>query len=622
MQREFTFYPEIERARDLLYSEYTSQDRSIHVLLQDNSTSRHHFLLSVYRDIVSRYLSSSRIQPPGAFLLETAVRMDELSGEARVTADDLPTMGLYVLLRGPDGGHLLASKDSDVFVHSAGETLSLSDMPAPAVTRLSLGGRRQGELFPHRLKDAMLLFQFDADGFRGRDLVLGCDEQDRGTVVTALSDRLWLASPNRRNSLTSEFLTRRVLVVRIDELPAVAPRPRSERFGARRPMRWAVAWGGAAAVLGIAIVAWQTLMPEQRGRAAQERAPQTEASAAAGENKARSEPAATNVPPRLAESWQRTFGDAVTSSPVSHDDLVIFGCRDGNVYALDRESGKTRWTVPLGGGIGASPVLHDNGVVLADYNGTVVSVAGDDGSVRWRQKLPQRVVSSAAVSNDRVVLGCYDGRAYCLSLADGKMLWTRATNGIIRASTAASSGRFFVASYDGHLYALSSATGEVNWRYRLSGSVSSSPFAYEDMVVVGSPDGSLHAVDAERGVVRWKFATRGAIKSSPVVAGNFVYTGSNDKSVYCLNVADGTMVWRYQTTDLVLGRPAVRDGVVYVGSYDGYLYCLHAGTGELLDRYKSDGEIYSSPWVDANGIYFGTNNGHFVALSFHSRKAL
>jgi outer membrane protein assembly factor BamB len=624
MHRELTFYPEIERARDLLYSEYTSQDRSIHVLLQDNSASRHHFLLSAYREIVSRYLSSSRIQSPVTFLVDLTARLDDLSRADHVAADDLQTMGLYVLLRGPDGGVLLASRDSDVFVHRSGETLSLSEMPSPAVERLGFGATVQGELFPHRLQDALVLFRLDSESFRGRDLVLGCSEQDRGTVVRALSDPLWLSGDRQRGSVKSAHLSRRVLAVRIDETLAVDPQRRNARSGARRASaRLSLAWGGAALVVGIAgVLAWRVLVPGERGSAARERPARTPSSVSAREQPEPTAKAAVATAPRLAENWRRTFGHAVTSSPASREALLIFGCRDGSVYAVERDNGRTRWTVPLSGGVGASPVVHENSVVLADYSGTVVALSADDGSVRWRRKLPERIVSTASISGDRVALGCYDGRAYCLSLADGQVLWTRATGGMIRGSVAATGGVFYVASYDGYLYALSAENGDVRWRYRVGGNVSSSPFTRGDVVVVGSPDGSLHAVDAEKGSTRWTYMTNGPVKSSPIVENGLVYAGSNDKSVYCLNVSDGSMVWTYETGDIVLARPAVRGGTVYVGSYDGYLYCLDAGTGELLDRFKSEGEIYSSPLVDADAVYFGTNSGHFIALSHHARKTL
>ena len=140
MQRELSFYPEIERTRDLLYSEYTSQDRSIHVLLQDNSAPQYHFLLQAYREIVSGYLSVTRLQSPVAFLKELAGRLDELSKATQISPDDFKSMGLYVLLRARNAHYLFASRDDEVFVYENGEALSLSQFPPEAVERVHFDG--------------------------------------------------------------------------------------------------------------------------------------------------------------------------------------------------------------------------------------------------------------------------------------------------------------------------------------------------------------------------------------------------------------------------------------------------------------------------------------------------
>jgi outer membrane protein assembly factor BamB len=627
MQRELTFYPEIERTRDLLYSEYTSRDRSIHVLLQDHSRPQYRFLLEAYRDIVSRYLSTSRIQSSSVFLKELVGRLDELSITNPVTIDDFKQMGFYLLLRNPDAYYLLASREDEVFVHTGGESLTLSQIPGSVVQRVHFeGGTLQEELFPDSLKASFLVFKLDPEYFRDRDIVLGCCEGDKSTVTETLSDPLWLASGDRRNSLTSKFITRRVLVLRFDDAPAAGFESRLAAARGRRTLArpWGLALGVTAAVLVVIAGVWagRTLLPANDRTAALERPAPAKDATADTEGDVAVPESTPEMVTRLAENWRKSYNDPVTSSPSLHGKWVIFGCRDGNVYALERETGETLWTLKTPLGIGASPLVFSGQVVVADYGGNVSAVDAQTGTSRWQRKLPDRVVSSPSATNDRLMVGCYDGYAYCLSLADGTTLWKRKTGGRIRASTAATAGKFFVASYDGYLYALAETTGEVEWRYQVRGSLASSPILYDDLVVIGAPDGAVLAVNKVDGSLRWKYQTDGAVKSSPVAEAGMVYVGSNDNHVYCLNLADGTLVWRYKTNNIVLSRPEVEDGVVYVGSYDGYMYGLDARTGELLDRFQSDGEIYSSPAVDANSVYFGNNKGSFISLNHRAKKAL
>jgi hypothetical protein len=235
MQRELTFYPEIERTRDLLYSEYTSQDRSIHVLLQDNSAPQYRFLLEAYREIVSRYLSMTRLQSPVAFLKELAGRLDELSRATQITPDDFKSMGLHVLLHTRSTHYLFASRDDDIFVHEDGEARSLSQLPPGVVERVHFDGTTlQEELFPNTLKEGFLLFRLDPEYFGGRDIVLGCGDEDKSTVLEALSGPLWLSTSDLRNTVTSRFITRRILALRFD---VVAREAAAIRSGTERGWR-------------------------------------------------------------------------------------------------------------------------------------------------------------------------------------------------------------------------------------------------------------------------------------------------------------------------------------------------------------------------------------------------
>jgi outer membrane protein assembly factor BamB len=641
-QRELTFQPETETGRELVYSEYTSCERSIHVLLQGNNLPQHKFLLSAYREIVSHYLSGANLRSPVDFLQHVTQRLEEISRGNHFTIADYKAMGFHVLLRNTDAYFLLTSRRDHVFFHEHGESTPLSESGLEGVEQVLVDeSHLQEELFPESLRDCFALYRIDAHVYAGRDIVLGCGEEDRGTVLEILNDPLWLQAADRRNTYPSKFIARKVLVLRFEETfagAALSTTP-SGGLGWRRV---AVGLAGAAAlvVLATVIVRNQAVMPwgdSENGTALMEMPVDSEVrhqsdagesvGGATGETEAAltaaevSEPAATYADTRLVENWSKTFRDAVTSSPAAYDDRVVFGCRDGHVYALQRGTGVTLWEFDAGAGVGASPELAGDRVVAANYAGSVFALSRDDGSQLWKTTLPAKIVASPRICGDRILVGCYDGYAYCLSAADGSKLWKYGTGAKIRATAGVFGEVFVVASYDGVLYALAAENGAEHWRYRIGGNIAGSPVVYNDVVIVGAPDGAVYAVDTADGRLRWKHRTGAAIRSTAAVADGRIYIGSNDRHVYCLNAEDGKLEWRYKTGGIVLSSPVVRGGVVYAGSYDGYLYCLRAENGELVDRFLSEGEIYSSPVADKNGVYFGNNKGRFIALGHTAKDA-
>lgn len=629
MDRELTFHPEKEHARDLVYSEYSSCDRSVHLLIQENSSVPYEVLLKVYRETVSAYLSSEEIRPPEDFIENLLSRFDGLAEAAGLPIDRWRTLGLHLLLRTKNAFYVVTSREAEVLVRVGGTLEPVLDACDPARLRFDRG-TLQRELFPSRLGDLLAALKIDAARVENSDLVLGCPETDKNTVLDGLSNPIWL-DPEvggelraSRRSIVSGSVTQRILVLRYGDevrekaLPAAAGR-RTVRFPKIAfSRRRAAAAGAVILVAAVAIALWKASDGGRPTTAPGAAPPSGEEDTRAGLSPA-PETRPANRPDRvptwqLTEAWRRKLPAAVTSSPAICDGKLIFGCRDGVVYALDPVSGSSLWTFTASGGVGASPAIHGESVIVADYNGYVYALAAGDGSQSWRTKLAASVVSSPAVSGERVLVCGVDGYAYCLSVVDGRVVWKERTRGRIRGSAMAGDDAFLVPSYDGYLYSLSVILGTVQWRTALGGPVSASPAAREGWVVIGGPDGRVLCLGAGDGAPRWNFTAGDAVKSSLAITGDKVLVGSNDGCLYCLDLSSGALRWKYQTGGFVLGRAVETDGVVYVGSYDGRMYGLDGNDGRPLGVFEAGGEIFSSPAVDEDRVYFGTNGGDFVAL--------
>jgi outer membrane protein assembly factor BamB len=629
MDRELTLHPETERTRDLIYSEYSSCDRSLHLLVQDNPAVPYDFLLKIYRETVSAYLSSADIRTPVDFFAHLISRFDRLQEEEGLPAECLGSLGVHVVLRAVDALYLATSRECDVLVREGAALVPLCGSGAAGRLRLDPSVTQQ-ELFPHKFKDVFTALRLDASSMEDRDLVLGCSESEKGTVLDGLSSPLWKGERAgegeraARSSILSRFVSHKILILRFGDLarsPARASAPDESwppRLGAFRRRRWPALAAGVLVVAVLIALLWrrEPAGPGSRefagppGGSLRDRRPES-VSEVNPERPRGAAPAALH----LTEAWRRSYPDQVTSSPAIAGDLVLFGCRDGNVYALERASGDLLWKFAATAGIGASPEVIGERLLVADYNGWVYALATRSGVEIWKRKLPAKIVSSPHVRGDRVLVGCLDGFAYCLSAVDGNLYWKKKTNGRIRGSPASSEDAFFVPSYDGYLYGFSAATGEQLWRCGLGGPVASSPAVQEGSVVVGSPDGSVHCIEASSGRVRWKYSAESPVKSSVAIFGGRVFVGTDEGGFLALNLADGSLLWRHNAGAAVLARPLVRDGVVYVGSYDGRLYALDESTGRQLESFAAGAEIFSSPAADEESLYFGTNRGDFLRLT-------
>lgn len=306
-------------------------------------------------------------------------------------------------------------------------------------------------------------------------------------------------------------------------------------------------------------------------------------------------------------AWVVPTRGSVDSSPAVAYGAVFEGSDDGDVYAIDQETGEELWQIETGGPVNSSPAVSGGRVIVGSYDGGLYSIDAATGEVAWIYETGDAVGSSPVVADGAVFAGSDDGCVYSIEERDGAELWTTCTGGAVFSSPAVTDESVFVGSVDGNLYALDRDTGDVSWTYETNRGIVASPAVTGGVVYFGSKDGRLYAVDADSGSGRWTHHAGSEIGSSPAITRGRVYFGTYDGDVVALGAATGRELWRRPTRGLVFSSPAVVDGVVYVGSYDGYLYALDTRGGNVLWRYDAGRWVNSTPAIHDGRIYFGTD---------------
>jgi outer membrane protein assembly factor BamB len=161
----------------------------------------------------------------------------------------------------------------------------------------------------------------------------------------------------------------------------------------------------------------------------------------------------------LRQKWVFTTGGDVTATPTVDGDAVYFPDWAGNLFAVEKESGKLIWSHKISdydGVAGAisrvSPAVEGNQVIIGDilnskkvHNGAnVISVDRETGTIRWMTQVdthPAAVITGSPVVFDGVVyLGVssneeglaadpaypccsFRGSVVALDVKTGAMLW-------------------------------------------------------------------------------------------------------------------------------------------------------------------------------------------------------
>lgn len=262
-------------------------------------------------------------------------------------------------------------------------------------------------------------------------------------------------------------------------------------------------------------------------------------------------------------AWRGRHNLVILSSPAVSRGLVYIGSPDGYLHALDSTTGKQRWRfkpVAVLGSPGpvlwrpspaevrrlpgqpvySSPVIGGHLVYVRDSLGVLHALDKATGRWRWSFETGAEIGSSPAVSGGVV----YEGR-YALDAATGKTIWAIGiTNHIAFATPATSDGMVYVrfAGYWHYLAALDGRNGRAEWTFdtddvRLEEDnmpVLSSAAVSDDLVYVGSEDGYLYARDGSTGVEEWRFKPGRPVSSTPTVSDHIAYFGSYDGCLYAV----------------------------------------------------------------------------------------
>jgi outer membrane protein assembly factor BamB len=346
--------------------------------------------------------------------------------------------------------------------------------------------------------------------------------------------------------------------------------------------------------------------------------------------------------------WKRTTGGPVAATPAISGETLYVGSYDGKFYALDKRTGTPRWKFTTGGerrfeakGLHgmqpksqtiadpfdvylSSPVVVEGAVYFGSGDGNLYALDAESGELRWKFKTGDVVHASPAYADGVVFFGSWDSFFYAVDARTGVERW-RFHGGEdplihnqvgFQSSPAVVDGVVYTGCRDSNLYALDAVTGKEKWRFNNSGSwVISSPAVTQGKVIFGTSDSSLYLVlDAETGKPMVRQEGKAYVFSSPSVAGSLVFIGVLNGTLEARDLDSGNLLWEFQTE-------ASKRNNGWVLTADRkfnapMLFWSNWREGPIVATVQQFGvgSIFSSPLVIGGVVFFGSTDGNLYAL--------
>ena len=131
-------------------------------------------------------------------------------------------------------------------------------------------------------------------------------------------------------------------------------------------------------------------------------------------------------------TWTYETDGPVTASPKISGNTVYFGSWDGNIYALDSDSGNLKWNYQTGWGIDSTPEIYNGMVFVGSLDNNFYALDKENGDLAWFFTCKSAIHSNPAAYGEYVFFGCDDGRFYALNQTNGDLEWSFAPGYIIK----------------------------------------------------------------------------------------------------------------------------------------------------------------------------------------------
>jgi outer membrane protein assembly factor BamB len=298
--------------------------------------------------------------------------------------------------------------------------------------------------------------------------------------------------------------------------------------------------------------------------------------------------------PGISQLWSNGLSAKIAGGISVAYETVFFGTENGEVVALDANTGVQKWITMVKGEVLAAPAI-DAGIVLVNTgSGFIFALNADNGEEVWSSEsdvppLSLRGVSSPAAVNGGAIIGTATGKLIVNILETGQTAWEQV---------------------------ISSATGVTELERIVD--IDSEPLVSGGNVFVISYDGTLASVELRTGRVIWKRDYKSFRRMS--LSGSTLYLVDVNSNVYALDSRNGVELWSQGAL-----KQRLLTGVAPVGNYlvagdkFGYLHWFDQVDGKIVARLEvgdddEDEGIYHSPVVDGDILYTQTRDGKLVAI--------
>ena len=337
----------------------------------------------------------------------------------------------------------------------------------------------------------------------------------------------------------------------------------------------------------------------------------------------------------LDEVWSFGLGglrehDATRLQPAIDGDQLFVVDAAGDLYALDKTTGRENWKVELEKNITGGVTAMDDRLVVGTGKSELLLLSQSDGQIIWNVELTEEILSLPQIADGLVIVQTTGGKLYGLELEDGARRWvyevTLPALTVRGTASPINQGEVSIAGFStGKIAVIDNEKGGLIWEKPVSlpkgktelervVDVDSTPLLKHDVIYAASYQGELTAFRLYTAKKVWSKSLSTLNDLSWGETQIFV-TDVNSK-VHAIDPSSGATTWtQNELHHRKLNAPTVWKDYVLVADFEGYIHIISRSNGQLVGREKTvSNPVGSQILVSDEIIYLISDAGQLVAL--------
>jgi len=227
------------------------------------------------------------------------------------------------------------------------------------------------------------------------------------------------------------------------------------------------------------------------------------------------------------------------------------------LYKINQQS--SWWQISTHGEIFLSPIVTNNKVYFANNLGEIYAINKKTGKLSWSTQLSARDPYNISGYMDKLFVLTPSGKLFCLSMQNGQILWTFATDNQMTLSAYfhIQNNVMYINSSDAAIYAINIKNGSLLWKFTSQSRINNKSedsekeslnlFGrlefYKNKLIYSSIDGFVYMIEVKTGKIVWQTSV-GQLTTTIHLKGNILYVAKEDGAIVALRFHDGRIIYK------------------------------------------------------------------------------